>query len=170
MLPALHDGQLLIVEMLSYRRRDPRPGEVVIFTTASGRTLIKRVARLTTAGAVYVLGDNAAESNDSRRFGAVPRTALMGRAVFCYWPPADWGTIDTPPPRLVNFRHAVTYTLPAILTTTTPPVDLPRPQPAGFAQLDFFRWVVFCAVMGLISYGIYKFILWIEQQEERVCL
>ncbi|MBV8081753.1 MAG: signal peptidase I [Candidatus Eremiobacteraeota bacterium] len=38
------------------------------------------------AGAVFVLGDNRAESDDSRSFGAVPRAAVIGRAQAVVWP------------------------------------------------------------------------------------
>ncbi len=38
------------------------------------------------AGSFFVLGDNRAESDDSRAFGAVPRTAVIGRAQAVVWP------------------------------------------------------------------------------------
>ena len=36
--------------------------------------------------AVFVLGDNRGESDDSRSFGAVPRSAVIGRAALVVWP------------------------------------------------------------------------------------
>ncbi len=93
MLPALENGQLLLVERVSYYLRAPRPGEVVVFYVPSrGVSLIKRVDHLSEDG-VYVLGDNAAQSNDSRNFGAVPRRYVTGRALCCYWPPRHWGRV-----------------------------------------------------------------------------
>ncbi len=44
-------------------------------------------------GSVYVLGDNRAESEDSRFFGAVSDDRLMGRAVAGIWPPHMLGGI-----------------------------------------------------------------------------
>jgi signal peptidase I len=44
------------------------------------------------ADAVFVLGDNRADSIDSRDFGAVLRRDLMGRVMVRLWPPARWGT------------------------------------------------------------------------------
>lgn len=38
------------------------------------------------ARSVFVLGDNRGESDDSRSFGAVPRTAVIGRAGLVVWP------------------------------------------------------------------------------------
>jgi signal peptidase I len=34
----------------------------------------------------FVLGDNRGESDDSRAFGAVPQSAVIGRAAFVVWP------------------------------------------------------------------------------------
>jgi signal peptidase I len=42
---------------------------------------------------VYVLGDNRANSEDSRSFGAVSDDRLMGRAVAGVWPPSMLGTL-----------------------------------------------------------------------------
>jgi signal peptidase I len=42
-------------------------------------------------GTVFVLGDNRANSDDSRDFGAVPDDRIIGRAVARVWPPGRWG-------------------------------------------------------------------------------
>ncbi|MDO8962959.1 MAG: signal peptidase I [Coriobacteriia bacterium] len=43
------------------------------------------------AGMIYVMGDNRASSRDSRFFGPVPLTGVLGRAFAIYWPPARIG-------------------------------------------------------------------------------
>jgi signal peptidase I len=41
-----------------------------------------------------VLGDNPAESLDSRAFGRVPQHRIRGRVFWRYWPLMRWGSIE----------------------------------------------------------------------------
>jgi signal peptidase I len=40
-------------------------------------------------GQLWVMGDNRGDSSDSRFFGAVPVSTVVGRAVWRVWPPGD---------------------------------------------------------------------------------
>ena len=41
----------------------------------------------------FVLGDNPANSRDSRAFGPVPADRIIGRVWFRVWPPKAWGRV-----------------------------------------------------------------------------
>ena len=45
------------------------------------------------AGHYFVLGDNSADSLDSRVAGFLPGKNIMGRMWFCYWPPGHVGSV-----------------------------------------------------------------------------
>ena len=94
MLRAYAPGDRLLVERLTYRLREPRVGDAVIVRQpgTDGRLDLKRIAAapggtVTVRGepAVlgyhewFVLGDNLAESTDSRTLGPVKRDDIVGR-------------------------------------------------------------------------------------------
>ena len=41
----------------------------------------------------FVLGDNRNNSSDSHNWGPVPISQVVGKAIFVYWPPQNWGSI-----------------------------------------------------------------------------
>lgn len=88
MLPGLESGDRLLVA----RWLPVRVGHLVVLNDPreGGRTLVKRVARLSTRG-VLVVGDNPPASTDGRQFGPVPRRALKGRAYYRYDPASRRG-------------------------------------------------------------------------------
>jgi signal peptidase I len=45
-------------------------------------------------GSYFVLGDNSSHSADSRIWGFVPAESVLGRVVWCYWPPQHAGRVD----------------------------------------------------------------------------
>jgi len=116
MNPSLETGDRILVDLWTYRQRPPRPGEVVLFRgPAPGRApMIKRVgapppfpedrprrarwpesSRVSEPG-VWMLGDNAQDSADSRSLGPVPLDRLIGRVVWRYWPPTRTGRPSAP--------------------------------------------------------------------------
>ena len=78
---AIEDGALYVDGRRRHERyADPRAIDSVYFGPVRVR-----------AGTVFALGDNRADSLDSREFGAVPRSRIVGRVVARIWPPARWG-------------------------------------------------------------------------------
>jgi signal peptidase I len=145
MAPTISPGDHVLMERISYMRRGPRRGDIVVFRTdgigslpedqmfvkrivgESGEHLnisdkklfindaevsltncdgkifftlpIQSAARALytnlTVGAdeYFVVGDNTTNSLDSRFYGCIPRANIVGRILFCYWPPSRIGGI-----------------------------------------------------------------------------
>ena len=51
------------------------------------------LARTIEPGQYFVMGDNRNNSQDSRSFGPITKSVIVGRAWFVYWPPNDWGAV-----------------------------------------------------------------------------
>ncbi|MEW5763434.1 MAG: signal peptidase I [Acidobacteriota bacterium] len=96
MAPTLGDRDLILVDRWAFRLGGPQRGDLVILTDPSGSGfLVKRVAGLpgdhpealpASAGGVpdgflYCVGDNAAESLDSRHLGPFPMDRVYGRVL-----------------------------------------------------------------------------------------
>lgn len=88
MEPALHEGDFVIVDRKAFAGRLPRPGEVILAKDPRepSRTLVKRVTWVDLHGQIWVEGDNRPQSTDSRTFGRMGASGLVGRVVFRYWP------------------------------------------------------------------------------------
>lgn len=140
MQPNFQDGEYLLTDKFSYRLREPKRGDVVVFAAPPNRQedFIKRIIGLPgetlyvkggqifvdgkplaetylpndfrTDPGVYmsegeritlgqdeylVFGDNRGHSLDSRAFGPVKRSDIVGRAWMVYWPPGEAGVIPT---------------------------------------------------------------------------
>jgi nickel-type superoxide dismutase maturation protease len=94
MRPTLEPGDRLLVDTGAYRSGPPVVDDLVVLVDpeAPGRWLVKRVRAIGPDG-VHVAGDAPAESRDSRRFGPVPVSALIGRVYRRYGPIARRGDL-----------------------------------------------------------------------------
>lgn len=85
MLPTLRDGDHIVVV-----RGRLRAGDLVAIRDPRRptRIIVKRVETIAAdqRGALTVVGDNPPESTDSRHFGLVPRSLVVGRVVYRYAP------------------------------------------------------------------------------------
>lgn len=77
MAPTLVAGQLVV----GRQTRDLRPGDVVI-VSHNGLEKIKRIEKQQ-GDLIYLLGDNAGASTDSRNFGWLPAKVIIAKVV---WP------------------------------------------------------------------------------------
>ena len=102
MTPALQPGDTLLVLPagpygLPWLRGAPRVGSIVI-AEREGRLDVKRVAAwpvgtLQTPNALWLLGDNATASSDSRQGGPMPLNALRGIVIFRTGPSGRRGRV-----------------------------------------------------------------------------
>lgn len=85
------------------------PGDVIVIDSKTVRvngvllteTYIKAPANpagnrwVVPSNAYFVMGDNRLVSDDSRDWGFVPKSYIIGKAVLVYWPFNSWHFIDT---------------------------------------------------------------------------
>lgn len=71
MLPAYQHGKIVV----GWRFGHPRIGDVVIVRHRRVE-IIKRISQMQ-GGQLFLLGDNPAESTDSRQFGWIPQHAVI---------------------------------------------------------------------------------------------
>jgi nickel-type superoxide dismutase maturation protease len=84
MEPTVREGDWLLVRRL---RRRPRVGERVVAADPRepARLLVKRVSAVA-GDRISVAGDHPDRSTDSRHFGALPVSAIVGRPLLRYAP------------------------------------------------------------------------------------
>jgi signal peptidase I len=93
MVPAIKPGKIILVNKLSYgvrlpgsgayllRWALPRPGDIVDFYTPLGEIAVKRCGEGSAGGSFFALGDNSAQSYDSRSYGPVAADRVIGKVL-----------------------------------------------------------------------------------------
>ncbi len=77
MLPTLKPGQDILVFCWFLRLKK---GDLVVFKK-NGKELIKRVQKIHNEE-YFVIGDNKKESTDSRRFGWIKKSEIIGKVIY----------------------------------------------------------------------------------------
>ncbi len=79
MHPTLKNGEFVLVDPTA----EIEVGDIVIAKHPVEQTteVVKRVERINERGHYFLVGDNSADSNDSRHFGAVTKEYIKGRVV-----------------------------------------------------------------------------------------
>ena len=83
MQPLLQPGDEVLVDVRAYRRSLPTPGDIVVLQHPHQPQLriVKRAVAITPAGDCFVQGDNPSASTDSRTFGCVQASLILGKVV-----------------------------------------------------------------------------------------
>jgi signal peptidase I len=77
--------------------------------------IIRRYGLKVPPESYLVLGDNHANSGDSREFGFVPEGNLRGGPTFIFWPPGSrWGIPNQPPYAFFNIGRVIVWILAGI--------------------------------------------------------
>ncbi|HAC65520.1 MAG TPA: nickel-type superoxide dismutase maturation protease [Cyanothece sp. UBA12306] len=81
MLPLLKAGEEVLVDTKAYRHCLPQIGDLVVAKHPHQQDLriIKRVAFVEENGDCFLVGENRAESSDSRSFGLVSFQQIIGK-------------------------------------------------------------------------------------------
>ena len=85
MAPALRHGDVLVVRRTGAGRL-PAAGAVVVAALPDRPLAVKRLTRVEPDGRVWLEGDNAFGSTDSRDLGPQPAAAVVGRVLVRLWP------------------------------------------------------------------------------------
>lgn len=80
MFPTLKSGQDILCFNWAYFFSEPKKGDIIVIKHG-GKEVIKRIHKVNDRS-VDVYGDNKNESTDSRNFGPIDRSRIIGKVIF----------------------------------------------------------------------------------------
>lgn len=81
MVPIFRNNDIILINRLAYVFKKPKENDVIVLRDPrNGREILKRIVKVNDS-AYFVEGDNKKESTDSRKFGPVKKSAIIGQLV-----------------------------------------------------------------------------------------
>ncbi len=79
MAPSLHSGDCVLIDP----KASVEPGDIVLaqHPYKSSVRILKRLSSVEPDGRIFLSGDNSDESTDSRSFGSISRSDVLGKVV-----------------------------------------------------------------------------------------
>src|SRR6266496_1965295 len=81
MEPLLSSQDMVLASIFPYLFKNPRVNDIVVFEDKKRSFLIKRITKIEN-NMFFVTGDNKADSLDSRNFGEISRSQILGKVVY----------------------------------------------------------------------------------------
>ena len=81
-------GDIVLVDKLFWKMSGLKVGDIVIATPSPNKQVCKRVSKPPEPlpkGSLWLLGDNLSQSRDSRDYGTVDESKIVGRVVAKLW-------------------------------------------------------------------------------------
>ena len=81
MLPLLQPGDEILFDPYAYKKSKPQLEDVVVVLHPfqSNLTIVKRIKAIDSGDRYFILGDNQLSSTDSRHWGKIDLTNIIGR-------------------------------------------------------------------------------------------
>lgn len=81
MFPTMKDGDVVLVNRLGYLFRQPQKGDLIALKDPRDKKiLVKRITKVIDKQ-FYVEGDNKSHSTDSREFGMIGKSDIVGKVI-----------------------------------------------------------------------------------------
>lgn len=81
MLPLLKPGEEILIDPYIYRHSSPKINDIVVIfhPHQPNMAIVKRITSIASDGKFFLLGDNQAQSTDSRHWGTINQTKIVAK-------------------------------------------------------------------------------------------